>query len=81
MILDRPWAEELGLQRRVPRGRRGPACGPVPGGRPHHEASRHGADEIRRLLAADLDVPAALEVAIETGGAAARLLIATLGLD
>jgi len=46
-----------------------------------HEASRHGAVEIRRLLAADLNVPAALEVAIEAGGAPARLLIATLGLD
>jgi cysteinyl-tRNA synthetase len=39
------------------------------------------AAEIRRLLATDLDVPAAVEVAIEAGGAAARLLIATLGLD
>ena len=37
--------------------------------------------EIRRLLATDLDVPNALDVAIEEGGAAARLLIATLGLD
>jgi cysteinyl-tRNA synthetase len=46
-----------------------------------HEASQHGAAEIRRLLAADLDVPAALEVAIETGGAPARSLMATLGLD
>ena len=43
--------------------------------------ARAAAAEIRRLLAADLDVPAALEVAIESGGAAARLLIATLGLD
>ena len=42
---------------------------------------RAGAAEIRRLLAADLNVPAALEAAIETGGAPARLLIATLGLD
>ena len=46
-----------------------------------HEASGHGAAEIRRLLAADLNVPAALEVAVETGGAPARLLMATLGLD
>jgi len=37
--------------------------------------------EIRRLLAADLNVPAALEVAVETGGAPARLLMTTLGLD
>jgi len=46
-----------------------------------HETSRNGAAEIRRLLGADLDVPAALEAAIETGGAPARLLVATLGLD
>ena len=45
------------------------------------EAGPHAIAEIRRLLAADLEVPAALEVAIETGGAPARLLIATLGLD
>lgn len=43
--------------------------------------SGSAAAEIRRLLATDLDVPAALEVAIETGGAPARLLVATLGLD
>lgn len=47
-------------------------------GRPHTAES--GAAEIRRLLAADLDVPAALGVAIEAGGAAARLLMETLGL-
>jgi cysteinyl-tRNA synthetase len=39
------------------------------------------AAEIRRLLATDLNVPAALDVAIETGGAAARHMIAALGLD
>jgi hypothetical protein len=43
--------------------------------------SQGDAGEIRRRLAADLDVPGALDVAIETGGSAARLLIATLGLD
>jgi cysteinyl-tRNA synthetase len=46
-----------------------------------HAASESAAAEIRRLLATDLDVPAALAVAIETGGAPARLLVATLGLD
>jgi cysteinyl-tRNA synthetase len=44
-------------------------------------AGQHAVTELRRLLATDLNVPAALEVAIETGGAPARLLIATLGLD
>ena len=38
-------------------------------------------EEIRRLLAADLDVRGALDVATETGGAPARLLISTLSLD
>jgi L-cysteine:1D-myo-inositol 2-amino-2-deoxy-alpha-D-glucopyranoside ligase len=44
-------------------------------------AGEAAAGEVRRLLAADLDVPAALSVALAEGGAAARLLIATLGLD
>jgi cysteinyl-tRNA synthetase len=48
-------------------------------GRTH--AAGESAAEVRRLLATDLDVPAALEMAIETGGAAARLLVTTLGLD
>ena len=43
-------------------------------------ASPGALPEIRRLLGADLDVPAALSVAIEAGGAPARALAATLGL-
>ena len=37
-------------------------------------------DEIRRLLASDLDVQAAVEVATEAGGAPARTLVTTLAL-
>ena len=37
--------------------------------------------EIRRLLAADLDVTAAIDVGIEQGGAAARSVAAALGLS
>jgi cysteinyl-tRNA synthetase len=37
-------------------------------------------DELRRLLATDLNVPAALDVAAEAGGAAARTLASVLGL-
>jgi cysteinyl-tRNA synthetase len=81
MILDRPWAEDwdysgASLEKAAARladlyqavGRTGgiPQSGPA---------------EIRRLLSTDLNVPAALEMAIEEGGASARLLIATLGLD
>jgi cysteinyl-tRNA synthetase len=81
MILDRPWAEDwdysgAGLEAAAARLRDlYHAAGRT------RDTSRHGTAEIRRLLAADLNVPAALEVAIETGGAPARLLIATLGLD
>jgi cysteinyl-tRNA synthetase len=37
-------------------------------------------DELRRLLATDLNVPAALDLAAEAGGAAARTLASVLGL-
>jgi cysteinyl-tRNA synthetase len=80
MILDRPWAQDwdystAALEAAATRlGDLYQAAGRT------HEASQHGADEVRRLLAADLNVPAALEVAIEAGGAPARLLISALGL-
>jgi cysteinyl-tRNA synthetase len=44
------------------------------------QASPGALTEIRRLLSGDLDVPTALSVAIEAGGAPARTLAATLGL-
>jgi cysteinyl-tRNA synthetase len=80
MILDRPWAvdweySDASLAAAAARL----ADLYQAAGRAH--AARASGAEIRRLLATDLDVPAALEVAIEAGGAAARLLIATLGLD
>jgi cysteinyl-tRNA synthetase len=43
--------------------------------------SAAAAAELRALLAGDLNVPAALDLAIETGGAPARTLAATLGLS
>jgi cysteinyl-tRNA synthetase len=80
MILDRPWAvdweySDASLDAAAARL----ADLYQAAGRAH--AARASAAEIRRLLATDLDVPAAVEVAIESGGAAARLLIAALGLD
>jgi cysteinyl-tRNA synthetase len=42
--------------------------------------SQDAAAEIRRQLAEDLNVPAAIDTAIEAGGAAARVLVTTLGL-
>jgi cysteinyl-tRNA synthetase len=38
-------------------------------------------DAMRRLLADDLNVPAALDLAVEAGGAAARTLASVLGLS
>jgi cysteinyl-tRNA synthetase len=81
MILDRPWhvtwdyRPEL-LERAAARldslfraaGRTG---GSDPG----------AAGELRRLLATDLNVPAALDLAIEAGGTPARSLATTLGLS
>jgi len=80
MILDRPWPEDweysdASLDAAAARL----ADLYQAAGRTH--AAGASAAEIRRLLATDLDVPAAVEVAIEAGGAAARLLIATVGLD
>jgi cysteinyl-tRNA synthetase len=80
LVLDRPWADAwdytpaalTAASERLDRlyqaaGRTGPT-------------SQAATAELRRLLATDLNVPAALDVAIEAGGAPARLLIGTLGL-
>ena len=80
MILDRPWGEDWDyspalldragerleqLYRAAGRTRPAPAA----------------AAETGRLLAADLNVPAAVDVAIEEGGAAARSVTEVLGLN
>jgi cysteinyl-tRNA synthetase len=82
MILDRPWAEDwdyTGASLEAAAARLAELYQAA--GRTLEAGQRGGTAEIRRLLAANLDVPAALELAIEAGGAPARLLIATLGLD
>ena len=80
MILDRPWSEDWDyspallakagkrleeLYRAAGRTSKAPAA----------------VKETDRLLAADLNVPAAVDVAIEDGGAAARNVTAVLGLN
>jgi cysteinyl-tRNA synthetase len=80
MILDRPWAQSWDYHpglldaagSRLESLYR--AAGRIAPGHPG------AVDEMRRLLAAELDVPAALDLAIETGGAPARTLASTLGL-
>jgi cysteinyl-tRNA synthetase len=81
MILDRPWAEDWDYSAAFLAAAAARLGDLYQAAGRTRETSQHGADEVRRLLAADLNVPAALDVAIETGGAPARLLMATLGLD
>jgi cysteinyl-tRNA synthetase len=81
MILDRPWAESWDYQ---------PALLDAAAARLeslYQAAGRTAAsdpaavDELRRLLATELDVPAALDLAIGTGGGPARTLASVLGLS
>lgn len=81
MILDRPWADGWDFSAASLEAAAARLADLYHAAGRTHEASHHGTAEIRRLLAADLDVPGALDVAIETGGAPARLLISTLSLD
>ncbi|WAL64299.1 cysteine--tRNA ligase [Amycolatopsis cynarae] len=80
MILDRPWARDWDYTPDL----LAPAAERLD--KLHTAAGRgiHTPDEdlaqIRRLLAEDLDVPAALDAGIALGGGAARLLVTTLGL-
>jgi cysteinyl-tRNA synthetase len=81
MILDRPWAQDWDYSAAFLEAAAARLADLYQAAGRTHQTSQHGADEVRRLLAADLNVPAALDVAIETGGAPARLLMAALGLD
>jgi cysteinyl-tRNA synthetase len=81
MILDRPWAGDWEYR---------PALLDTAAARleslytaaarPPRGDDRAGAGELRRLLAADLGVPAALDLAIESGGTVARSLATVLRL-
>jgi cysteinyl-tRNA synthetase len=81
MILNRPWAEDWDYDAGSLEAAEARLADLYHAAGRAHPASERGTAEVRRLLAADLNVPAALEVATETGGAAARLLMATIGLD
>lgn len=80
MIVDRPWHESWDYR---------PELLDASAGRVrllHEAAARPGpgdpaaVGEVCHLLARDLDVPAAVDVAADTGGDAARPLISVLGL-
>jgi cysteinyl-tRNA synthetase len=81
MILDRPWAQHWDYR---------PALLDVAAARLqnlYQAAARNvpndpaAVDAMRRLLADDLNVPAALDLAVEAGGAAARTVASVLGLS
>lgn len=79
MILDRPWSRNWDYQPGLldTAAARLESLYQAAGRASSHPAAL---DEMRRLLATDLNVPAALDLAIETGGVPARTLAATLGL-
>jgi cysteinyl-tRNA synthetase len=80
MILDRPWAQGWDYRPELLE----PAAARLES--LYRAAARQVPDdaaaaaELRRLLATDLNVPAALDLATEAGGAAARTLASVLGL-
>ena len=80
MILDRPWQHPWDYHPDLL------AAAATRLQRLHHAAARPVAarpadlEHLRRLLSVELDVPAALDHAIDTGGDTARLLLSTLGL-
>ena len=80
MILDRPWAQGWDYRPELLE----PAAARLES--LYRAAARQVPDdpaavaELRRLLATDLNVPAALDMAAEAGGAAARTLASVLGL-
>ncbi|MHB2024461.1 MAG: cysteine--tRNA ligase [Mycobacteriales bacterium] len=80
MILDRPWDADWDYEATMP----GAAAVRLEG--LYSAAGRPGSDEVavravRTALLAELDVAGALDVAVEAGGAAARLVVDTLALS
>ena len=80
MILDRPWAEDWDYAPGLLDAAAARLEGLYQAAGRTSSASDGAVNEVGRLLAADLDVPAAIDFAIDAGGAPARALATTLGL-
>jgi cysteinyl-tRNA synthetase len=80
MILDRPWAEDWDYAPGLLDAAAARLEGLYQAAARTSPASDGAVNEVGRLLAADLDVPAAIDFAIDAGGAPARALATTLGL-
>ena len=80
MILDRPWGEDWDYSPAL-LDRAGKRLEELYRAAGRSRTSAAAVARAGRLLAADLNVPAALDVAIEEGGAAARNVTAVLGLS
>jgi cysteinyl-tRNA synthetase len=80
MILDRPWSEDWDYSPAL-LDRAGKRLEELYRAAGRASTTAAGVAETGRLLAADLNVPAAVDVAIEEGGAAARNVTAVLGLN
>lgn len=80
MILDRPWADDWDYAPGLLDAAAARLEGLYQAAGRTSSASDGAVNEVGRLLAADLDVPAAIDFAIDAGGAPARALATTLGL-
>jgi cysteinyl-tRNA synthetase len=80
MILDRPWGEDWDYSPAL-LGRAEQRLEALYAAAGRTAAAPAAVAETSRLLAADLNVPAAVDAAIEEGGAAARNVTAVLGLS
>ncbi|HYB86960.1 MAG TPA: cysteine--tRNA ligase [Streptosporangiaceae bacterium] len=80
MILDRPWAQNWDYRPELLDAAADRLESLYQAAGRTASSDPAAVDEMRRLLAAELDVPAALDLAIATGGGPARALASILGL-
>jgi len=81
MILDRPWAQNWDYRPTLLEGAAARLENLYQAAARNVPNDPAAVDAMRRLLVDDLNVPAALDLAVEAGGAAARTLASVLGLS